>query len=74
MYGRQLLGTRNSKFFGKYKNLCHRTDLALFYHFVFEGNFQVQAPEDLYWEGRLNGGFLRYEFGGLLFGGTYTYT
>ena len=24
---------------------------------VFEGNFQVQAPGDLYSEGRLNGGF-----------------
>ena len=39
--------------------------------FVFEGNFQVQAPGGwraggLYLEGRFNGGFLRYEFGGLL--------
>ena len=25
----------------------------------------------LYSEGRLNGGFLRYEFGGLIFGGAY---
>ena len=29
---------------------------ALFY-FAFEGNFQVQAPGDLYLEGRFNGGF-----------------
>ena len=29
---------------------------ALFY-FVFEGNFQVQAPGGLYLEGRFNGGF-----------------
>ena len=26
------------------------------FYFVFEGNFQVQAPEGLYSEGRLNGG------------------
>ena len=29
---------------------------ALFY-FAFEGNFQVQAPGDLYLEGRFKGGF-----------------
>ena len=44
--------------------------LALFY-FVFEGKFQVQAPGGLYLEGRFNGGFLRYEFGGLIFRGVY---
>ena len=27
----------------------------------------------LYLEGRFNGGFLRYEFGGLIFGGAYTW-
>ena len=27
------------------------------FSFVFEGNFQVQAPEVLYLEGRFNGGF-----------------
>ena len=33
------------------------TVFALFY-FVFEGNFQVQAPQEgLYLEGRFNGGF-----------------
>ena len=49
------------------------TVFALFY-FVFEGNFQVQAPRGgLYLEGQLNGGFLRYEFGGLTFGGAYTW-
>ena len=32
------------------------TVFALFY-FVFEGNFQVQAPGGLYSEGRFNGGF-----------------
>ena len=48
------------------------TVFALFY-FVFEGNFQVQAPRGAYiWRGNLTEGFLRYEFGGLIFGGAYT--
>ena len=50
-------------------NLCFKIDwaslivgrkftvFALFY-FVFEGNFQVQAPGGLYLEGRINGAFL----------------
>ena len=49
------------------------TIFALFY-FVFEGKFQVQAPPGAYiWRGDLTGGFLRYEFGGLIFGGAYTW-
>ena len=37
---------------------------ALFY-FVFESNFQVQAPQAAYiWRGNLTEGFLHYEFGG----------
>ena len=57
-------------------NLCFKIDwaslivgrkftvFALFY-FVFEGNFQVQAPRGAYiWRGDLTEGFLRYEFGG----------
>ena len=40
------------------------TVFALFY-FVFEGNFQVQAPGGAYiWRGDLTEGFLRYELGG----------
>ena len=52
------------------------TVFALFY-FVFEGNFQVQAPRGTYiWRGDLTEGFLRYEFGGLylegpIHGGAY---
>ena len=46
---------------------------ALFY-FVFEGNFQVQGPSGAYiWRGDLTEGFLCCEFGGLLFGGAYTW-
>ena len=46
---------------------------ALFYS-VFEGNFQVQAPRGAYiWRGDLTEGFLRYRFGGLIFGGAYTW-
>ena len=47
------------------------TIFALFY-FVFEGNFQVQAPRGAYiWRGDLTEGFLRYEFGGLIIYGTF---
>ena len=47
------------------------TIFALFY-FVFEGNFQVQAPQGAYIQrGDLAEGFLRYDFGGLIFGGAY---
>ena len=50
------------------------TVFALFY-FVFEGNFQVEAPPGAYiWRGDLTEGVLRYEFGGgLIFGGAYTW-
>ena len=49
------------------------TVFALFY-FVFESNFQVQAPGGAYiWRGDLTEGFLRYEFWGLIFGGAYTW-
>ena len=49
--------------------MSYCTVFALFY-FEFEGNFQVQAPGDLYFlRGYLTEGFLRYEFGG-----AYTWT
>ena len=54
------------------KILSSCTVFALFY-FEFEGNFLVQAPGDLYLEGRFIRSFLRYEFGGLIFGGAYTW-
>ena len=42
---------------------------ALFY-FVFEGNFPSTSPRGAYiWRGDLTEGFLRYRFGGLIFGG-----
>ena len=50
--------------------------LAVFtlFYFVFEGNFQVQAPGEVYvWRGDLMAGFLHYEFGGFIFGGAYTW-
>ena len=49
---------------------------ALLY-FVFEGNFQVQAPPGgrgggaYIWWGDLTESSLRYECGGLIFGGAY---
>ena len=48
------------------------TVFALFY-FVFEDNFQVQAPGGAYiWRGDLTEGFLRYEFGGLYLEGLFS--
>ena len=47
------------------------TVFALFF-FVFEGNFPSTSPRGAYiWRGDLTEGFLRYEFGGLIFGGDY---
>ena len=47
------------------------TVFALFF-FVFEGNFQVQAPWGAYiWRGALTESFLRYEFGELINGAAY---
>ena len=47
------------------------TVFALFY-FVFEGNFPSKSPRGAYiWRGDLTEGFLRYDFGGLIFGGAY---
>ena len=50
------------------------TIFALF-SFVFEGKFQVQAPRGglILGGGELTEGFLRYAFGGLIFGGAYTW-
>ena len=46
---------------------------ALFY-FVFEGNFPSTSPRGAYiWRGDLTEGFFRYWFGGLIFGGAYTW-
>ena len=47
------------------------TVLVLFY-FLFEGNFPSTSPQGAYiWRGDLTEGFLRYRFGGLIFGGAY---
>ena len=49
------------------------TVFALF-NFVFEGNFPRASPRGAYiWRGNLTEGFLCYKFGGLIFGGAYTY-
>ena len=49
------------------------TVFALFY-FVFEGNFPSTSPRGAYiWRGDLTEGFLRYRFGGLIFGRAYTW-
>ena len=49
------------------------TVFALFY-LVFEGNFPSTSPRGAYiWRGDLTEGFLRYRFGGLIFGGACTW-
>ena len=49
------------------------TVLALFY-FVFEGNFPSTSSRGAYiWRGDLTEVFLRYRFGGLIFGEAYTW-
>ena len=48
------------------------TVFALFY-FVLEGNFPSTSPQGAYiWRGNLTEAFLRYPFGGLIFGGACT--
>ena len=48
------------------------TVFALFY-FVFDGNIPSTSPRGAYiWRGDLTKGFLRYRFGGLIFGRAYT--
>ena len=48
--------------------------LTVFAVVVFEGDFQVQAPQGAYIRrGDVTEGFLRYEFVGLIFGGAYTW-
>ena len=49
------------------------TVFALFY-FVFDSNFPSTSPQGAYIRrGDLTEGFLRYQFGGLIFGGAYTW-
>ena len=49
------------------------TIFACFY-FVFEDNFPSTSPLEAYiWRGNLTEGFLRNRFGGLIFGGAYTW-
>ena len=56
------------------KIICSCTVFALFYYFVFRHFFfQVQGPGAYIRTGDLTEGFLRYEFGGLIFGGAYTW-
>ena len=45
-----------------------------FFYLVFAGNFPSTSPRGVYiWRGDLTEGFLRYRFGGLIFGGANTW-
>ena len=49
------------------------TIFALFY-FVFDANFPSTSPQEGYiWRGDLTVAFLRYQIGGPIFGGAYTW-
>ena len=49
------------------------TVFALFY-FVFEDNYPSTSPRGTYiWRGDLTARFLRYRFGGIIFGEAYTW-
>ena len=43
------------------------------FYVVFEGNPKYKPPGAYIRRGDLMEGFLRYEFGGLIFGGAYTW-
>ena len=45
----------------------------VFFYFVFEGNFQVQAGGGLHLEGRFDGWFCALPPWGLIFGRAYTW-
>ena len=66
---------RNLRFKIDWASLTVATKLTVFalFYFVLEGNFQVQSPRggEYIWTGDLTESFLRYEFGGLIFGGAY---
>ena len=48
--------------------------IFVLFNLVFEVKFQVQAPQGAYIRrGDFMEGFLRYDFGGLIFGGAYTW-
>ena len=55
-------------------NLIVRSKFTIFTLYL-RAVFQVHAPRGAYiWRGDLTEGFLRYEFRGLIFGGTYTWS
>ena len=53
----------------KFKHLLAGITVFALFYFVFEGNFPSTSPAGAYiWRGDLTEGFLRYRFGGLIFG------
>ena len=73
-FWRRLSTEGNLRFKIDWASLINRRKFTIFalFYFVFEGNFQVQAPRGAYiWRGDLTEDFLRYEFGGLIIYGTF---
>ena len=72
LYSEGLIYEENLRFKIDWASLIVGRKFTVFdlFYFVFEGNFQVQAPRGAYiWRGDLTEGFLRYEFGGLFLEG-----
>ena len=76
-YIRRGLSTEgNLRFKIDWANLIVRSKFTIFalFYFVLEDNFPSTSPRGAYtWRGDLTEGFLRYEFGRLVFGGAYTW-
>ena len=69
--GGSLCTEGNMRFQIDWASLFHGRKVTIFtlFYFVFEGKFQVQGPRGAYIRrGDLRKGFLRYDFGGLIFG------
>ena len=62
-----------SKSIGKALKLEGNLPFLLCFTLYLSAIFKYKPPAGLYLEGRFNRGFLRYEFGGLIFGGAYTW-
>ena len=72
--GAYLCMERNLRFKIDWSSLIVGSKFTVYasFYFVFERNFLSTSPRGAYiWRGDLTEGFLRYRFGGLIFGGAY---
>ena len=67
----QSFGTRNSSLACKYKYFCVTVPFLLCFTLYLRGISKYKPPGAYIWSGDLTEGFLRYKFGGLIFGRAY---